>query len=903
MSAVVGRETELSRVEDFLASPGPTGLMIAGEAGIGKTTVWAWAVERARSRGSTVLVARPAEAEAGLAFAGLTDLLSVVPADGFAAIPELQRAALDAALLRTRPARPPERRLIGTALLSLLRELSRAAEVVVAVDDLQWLDAPSRSVLEFALRRLADEPVRAIGSIRTAEPEPSPWPNLARERRIEHLELGPLSVAALHRVIAQELGRTFPRPTLVRIATAAKGNPLYATEIARLLHGQPVHGPLPVPDSLSALVATRVRSLPRPTREALLRASALARPDLRLVDGAALAPAEAAGLVRIRADRQLEFVHPLYASAVYSSTPAVDRRRVHRALAEVVDDPEERARHLARACEAPDAQVAGEVEAAARRARLRGAPDTAAELTQLALELTPPGDAALERHIQLAEHLYVAGDFDRGVAVLDEARAAFPAGDLRARALLLLSELVYRQKGEIEAAELTREALATAVDPILRVRCHVRLAGWATTSNLEQAAADLEAASAILATSSAQEPGLRAAVLVNRLRVSLFLGHGIDLAEAEQAVELEHAEPPRDVDERLVFMFGVWSRYLDDYPRARVQLEAAQRVAGDEGDDSSLVNILVNRMAVELWAGDWARADAIAREVEEAAEQLSLGNVARAWTAYTDAHLGRLDAVQAAFAAADRHEGLLDMLYLRALGIAELGAGLYEAAAGHLAAALDRVDAMGIREPAVWRLDGELVEAALAVGDLGSARAVLHRFEERAARSGMPWSLAVSARCRGLLHAAEGELEPATEALQRALAAHERSPVPFEVARTLLAHGRVLRRRKQRRLARESLERARETFAALGADAWQHRADDELRRIPVRRAPEELSETELSIARLAADGMSNRAIAERVFVSVKTVETNLKRAYRKLGISSRAQLARALDERRAATGS
>jgi DNA-binding CsgD family transcriptional regulator len=468
---------------------------------------------------------------------------------------------------------------------------------------------------------------------------------------------------------------------------------------------------------------------------------------------------------------------------------------------------------------------------------------------------------------------------------------------VQARALLLLSELVYRQQGQTEAALIAREALGAAQDTILRARCCVRLATWGTTLDLHKAAEDVEGASALLAQIPASEPGLRAAVLVTRVKVDFFLGRGLDLEAARDALELERAEPPRDVDDRLVFLLGVWSRYVDDYSRARSQLEEAQRVAREEGDDASLVNILFNRMAVELGAGEWAKADEIAHELGETAEQLSLANIGDAWIAYLDAHRGRLDAVRNAFARADRRDAFLDMLYLRALGTAELGSGLHEAADDHLSRALERLEAMGVGEPAIWRIDGDAIEAALGVGKPDRARTLLARFEERAERSRIPWSLAVSARCRGLLYAAEGDLVLASEALEQAADEHRRCPVPFENARTLLAHGRVLRRRKQRRRARELLERARSIFAELGADAWADQVDEELRRIPTRRAPDELSATELRIARLAADGLSNRVIAERAFVSVKTVETNLKRAYRKLGISSRAQLARALDER------
>jgi DNA-binding CsgD family transcriptional regulator len=234
------------------------------------------------------------------------------------------------------------------------------------------------------------------------------------------------------------------------------------------------------------------------------------------------------------------------------------------------------------------------------------------------------------------------------------------------------------------------------------------------------------------------------------------------------------------------------------------------------------------------------------------------------------------------------------MIYLRSLGLVELSAGEIAAADEHLARALEILDASGIREPAIWRIEGEAIEAAVAAGRLDRAEALIGELERRAARSGIPWSLAVSRRGRGLLRAAQGDLDGAAEVLEEALAEHERSPVPFERARTLLALGRVRRRQKKRRLAQEALAGALRVFEDLGSPLWAERAREDLARVTARPAPGGLTPTEREIARLAAEGMTNRAIAGRVFVTPKTVEANLARAYRKLGITSRAQLARAL---------
>ena len=437
MSSLVGRESELGVVETFFCSERPRAVAIVGEPGIGKTTLWQAAVEHARAQGARLLVARPTESEARLAFAGLADLLADVPDELFARLPEPQRLGLDVALLHAVSARPPERRVVGAGFLTLLRALASESEVVCAIDDLQWLDASSAAVVEFALRRLTEEPVRGLFSVRALELARAPLRALARDLEVEHLELGPLSVAALHRVLTQELGRTCPRPTLVRIAQAAGGNPLYALEIARELDRRGEHDVsrrVPVPHDLDALVRARVRALPPEARSALLRAAVLARPNTETIDPGDLAAAEDAGLVRVEMDGRIEFVHPLFASAVYSAAPAARLREAHRAVADLAADPEERARHLALAGAAPDAEVVRELQAAAGHARMRGSPDSAAELTGLALRLLPAdAPARLELQLELAEQLHLASDFSAARALLEELRTTLEPGDLRAR--------------------------------------------------------------------------------------------------------------------------------------------------------------------------------------------------------------------------------------------------------------------------------------------------------------------------------------------------------------------------------------------------------------------------------------------------------------------------------------
>jgi DNA-binding CsgD family transcriptional regulator len=894
VATVVGRDLELAAADSFLAADGGfAALAIVGEPGIGKTTVWDEVMRRAQAGQALALVARPNEAEAKLSFAALSDLVSAIDADAFEALPEPQRQALDVALLRARAAgRPPERRTVGTALLTLLRHIAARSVVVIGIDDLQWLDPASRAALEFAVRRLTDEPVRLIASVRAGADA------MSALRDVQRIELGPVSVASLHRILADRLGRSFPRPTLVRIAEASGGNPLYALEIARLADGGETGASLPVPDDVRALVARRVAALPDETRNALLRTASLARPDVSLVDERALAPAEEAGLVRTAPQGRISFVHPLFASAVYAAAPLARRRDVHRVLAVEVADPEERARHLALSCDGPDAEAAGAVARAARGARLRGASDSAAELQELALQLTPSDDPHLdERRFELGEQLLLAGDFQGSNDVLEEL-AETVDGDLRARALLLRADIVYWRSGEGAALELADRALASATDPLLQARAYAQIAAHAGTHDVPRAAAAAATALELLERIGGA-PELVSIALAARIRAELFLGNGLDLEAAERARELEAHAPPAAVDTRIGFKLGQWLRYADDFAGARAHLAETERLAHDEGDESSFPNVFLNRALLECWSGNWEEAAELADRSHESFNQVGVGlRAPNLWRAYVDAHFGRADDVRQAAPSPDElDEPGHRMLWHRIVGLAELTVGNVTEADDRFARALEEHDLMDFREPAVWRIHGDAIEAALAVGDTARAAARTEQFELRAARSRIPWSLAVSARCRALLDAATGDLDAAEAALERALEAHEHCPMPFERARTLLAQGQVLRRGKQRRRAREALEEAIGIFEQLGAGLWAERAREELQRVRGRTAPDDLSPTELRIAELAASGLTNTAIAAEVFVTQKTVEANLARVYRKLGIRSRAQLAHALDAR------
>jgi DNA-binding CsgD family transcriptional regulator len=894
MAGVVGREPELKAVDAFLDGSARA-LAIVGEPGIGKTTVWREAVERARSRGATVLVARPAESEARLSFGGIADLTSALPQDAFDSLPAPQRRGLDVALLRADSAGPPSRRVVATALLTLLRELASESAVVIAIDDLQWLDPPSAVALEFALRRLDDDNVRVIFSMRPDTTGPSGL-------ETQQIEIGPLSAASLHRILSEAVGRTFARPILIRITEASGGNPLHAIEIARELERRGVPdsvAPLPVPDSLGALVRGRVRALPAGTRDALLRVAALARPTASLVDQAALAAAEESGLVSIDSSGRVRFTHPLFASAVYAAAATSRRRAIHGDLASAVDDPIERAHHLALASDKPDPAVVAELESAARHARSRSAPDTAASLLELALRLVPSGSVESQRlQLELAEQLYLASDFARARVVLEELLETLAPGDGRSRALMALAEIDYWRKGESTATGLVEEALESADSMVQRARCLTQLAIYAGTVDLEQAGSAARAACELLEGHENEEPTLAAAALGARVRADLFLGRGYDAEAASraQALELSAASPPAAVDARIGFKLGQWLRYVDDLDGARANLDEAEQQTRDEGDDASLANILLNKVVVETWAGNWETAAVLTQRMSDAFDQQGVEPEGIGpWRAYLHAYAGRLEDTLAAAGPAPS-EPLIAAIHDRCLGLARLAAGDVTAADRHLARAVEVFERVDFREPAIWRVDGDAIEAAVACGALERAERLVERLESQAARTGIPWNGAIASRGRGLLLAANGELEDAAAALDHAVAEHAACPMPYERARTLLVQGQVLRRLKRKREARTALDEAAAIFASLGAEAWVARADAERQRVASRRAPEGLTPSELRVAQLAADGLSNPEIAAQVFVSRKTVEATLARIYRKLAISSRGQLDRALRE-------
>ena len=912
-ATIAGREAELAVVRGFVGdhAAGPASLTIEGGAGIGKTTLWTQALLAAEAAGVTALTCRCDQSEATWSFAGLGDLFDGLVPSELAVLPAVQQSALSAALLISGDGgRAPGNRVVGVAVLAVLRALAKAAPVLLAVDDVQWLDSSSRAVLSFALRRLASEPVRVVTSWRTDSAGAiSPGLGLPGEQ----LSLGPVSVGTLQRIIQAQLSQTLDRSTLIRLHTATGGNPMMGLEMARAMQRRgaepPAPGPLPFPADFRVLVTERLRDLGPQTRAALLLTAALAQPTVAAIAAAVgdrdqaarcLEEAVVAGVLELDGER-VRFTHPLIASIPYADLTSAARGALHERLATTVTDPEERARHAALGSDEPSSVVAAALDAAAGHARMRGSIDAAAELAQFALSRTPAGDTddQLRRAVDAARYLYLAGDPERARALLSAGLDATRPGPARVEALLLVAAIASWESGDATVAAWCEQALAEAgQDTLLLARCHATLAEISPSG----ATVDLlhaEKAVELLETMPDPPPGLLASALTNVATHRFRLGRGLAVSTLERAAALEaHAEPV-PVGDRAGFTLGIFLKAVDRFEESRAWLERMRACAVDEGDDSILPVTLGHLAALECWAGEYDAAIALATEGRERAARMGIrapmpASVHVLALAH-QGHVGQARALGERDLAADEAVGYVaaTALDLRSLGTAALMAGDVAQAAGHMLRALSiSSDEIGIREPAIMRLHPDAVAALVALERFDEAAELTRQLDVATQANNHPWSTAMSWRCHGLMKAARGERVAALELLERALAEHERLPMPFEEARTRLLFGSVLRRAGHRSAARSELEVARAMFLRLGTPIQERQASAELDSIGGRRRLDtELTSVEQRIAGLVAAGQTNREVAAATSTSVRTVEAHLGRIYRKLGIRSRTELA------------
>jgi DNA-binding CsgD family transcriptional regulator len=760
----------------------------------------------------------------------------------------------------------------------------------VVIDDAQWLDAASSEALLFAFRRLVADPIAVVLAVREGE-----------RSLLDGADLPTRHVGGLARDAAGALLTGVPAETVDRLHEATAGNPLALLElaadteaVAALAPGVPV----PVSARISSAFLRRSASLPDATRRSLLLAAASDTGDLALLTRAGLdvddlAEAERSGLVEVDAGT-VRFRHPLARSAVYTESAPGERRAAHRALAEVLPDrdADRRAWHLAAAAAGADPQAAAALEEAARRARERSAYSVAATTFERAARLEPDEERRATLLYQAADAAWLAAQADRARALLDEAAAI--ASDARIDAL--------------------RGQIATRVGPVmdgfaLLVSAAERSAPGDSVLMLAEAADACFYSGAVAPMLDVAD---RLQLLVDADPTAPFYaavvrGAALVLAGRDGAPDLRRAVElfdrlPLDGDPRTLAWASVGPLFLRE-ASGRELIARAIAIAREHAAIGVLPRLL-NRLARDESATDrWRDAEAdfgetirLARETGQRSELVA----ALAGLAWLEARRGndeacRAHAAEARPLARELGVGFYELWTYTALGELDLARGRVREAIAELEAHEARAEELAF-EDVDMSTAPELVEAYLRLGDVERAAAAAHRYEAEARRKGQPWALARACRCRALLAAHDFERH-----FEEALALHGETPDVFETARTRLAYGSRLRRARRRVDARAQLHAALDAFDRLGPTPWADLARIELAATGAsarRRDPttvDDLTAQELQIALLLSGGKTTREAAATLFLSPKTIEYHLRSVYRKLGVNSRAALARALD--------
>ena len=902
---LAGRGTECARLDDLLAEArrGHSAVLaLRGDAGIGKSALLEYVAERAN--GCRVLRASGAESEMELPFAGLHQLCFEL-ADGRGKLPPPQRDALGTAFGLSSGA-PPDRFLIGLAVLGLLSTAAETEPLVCLVDDVQWLDRSSTQVLAFVARRLAADPVVLLFAAR----DPDGRDELAG---VPELRLGGLPDAAARELLASAIAAPLDAAVRDRLIAETRGNPLALLELPRgslpgtLAGGFGVPGDGSLPARIEASFQGRVQELPAATQRLLLVAAADPTGDSALLVRAAavldipiedLAPAEAAGLVEL--GLHVAFRHPLLRSAIYRGATTDGRRAAHRALAAVTDgaiDPDRKAWHRAYATVRPDEDVAAELERSAERARGRGGLTAAGAFLERAAALSADPGRRARRALAAAAAKQLAGEPEGALTLLGMASGG-PLDELdRANLLRLRGQILLDLRRAGEALPLLIDAAQRlgAIDP-----------GSARDTHLET---------------------VRAASVAGRL------GPGIsDAAKAARAAPARRGGP-RAVD---LLLDGLALRFTDGYAAGAPALKRALFALRDEGDrhgQSARWPWLARRVAPDLFADDmWdcfgTRGVELAREngalavlplalnnlaylrtlegrFQEAAALLDEADVIAVSTGVEQLPISRLTLAGARgietnalalFEATEpkaiaRGEGVVLTCLEHARAVLYNGLGRYEAA-------LTPARSGGGQDEllvSTWSIP-ELVEAAIRCGETELAGAASEQLSERALAAGTELARGVDARCRAMLTDGDAADRLYCEAIDRL----KNSRGALEQARAHLLYGEWLRRHRRRVDARDELRAAHAMFTSMGAEAFAGRASRELlatgetARKRTTDSRDDLTAQELQIARLAREGLSNPEIGARLFISPRTVEYHLRKVFVKLGITSREHLDRVL---------
>lgn len=902
-TTVIGRDAELDAIRDLLdrAASGPVGLVVEGEAGIGKSVLLEAAVEQAAGRGFRVLGSRAAEAEASWSLLAVGDLLDDVPEQAIDPLPEPQRNALDVVMRRAESdGRSVEQATVGAAFRGVLSRLASEGPVLLVLDDVHWVDEASAAVLGYVLRRLGDDPIAVVTTRRLPEPARLGLAGVLPEDAVVRLRLGPVSMGALRSILESRLPTQLTRSTLSRVHDASQGNPLFALEIVRVLEevGVPPFGePLPVPGDVQELIRRRVADLPERTRVLLLRAALAFGPTSPVPPSAlgersldCLAGAERAGVVRL--DGQvLRFAHPFHAAAVLATAHPDLIQEVRRQLAAEAVGPEERARHLGRAVDVPDLDVARTIEVGAEAALTRGAPLDGALLLERACRLTPAEAPrlAVGRGLRAAEYYEHVGEHASAEAMLDHLLARELTGDEAAEALRLRAEVCMADDDLAGAEDALAEALA--LNPAAH-RCALSLMAI-TAQRRDFERAQRLSRDLLERLDPSTDGPLVAEVLAYSAMTDFRAGDGLDWARIERALELEDRDAVPVGSDPPCVIAAYFAFYAHRYDEARQRLLEIRDDVALRGFEDGYIQHWLGRL--ETACGNLGAA--IAHIDEGIAITALTGNSALrdqlvADRAFVDVLHGDLDAAQERLQHEGPVGGLAANTEIRVALAAGLSGGDPEMAWEACRARVEEAERDGLTEPHQEDWVPDAIELMIARGLGDRAGAIIEAWEERGRALGYPWALALGARCRAVLHAAEGDDASAIAAAEEALEHHRSSGQPFHRARTLLVLGASLRRVRRRADARRTLEEALAEFERMGCRRWTERAREELARIGGRSASTGgLSRSERRVVELAAGGASNKEIAATLSVSVHTIESHLSHAFVKLGVTRRGQLA------------
>ncbi|MFF3904589.1 ATP-binding protein [Streptomyces sp. NPDC001848] len=911
---VIGREELCTAARRQLADGGS--VLLHGPAGIGKSTVLRTLATEYGEAVRTVLRCSATESESHLPFLALADLLGLVMDEVADQLPAPQRTALESALTgRGESTLQRDGLALRLAVLSTLRVLAARGPVLIVADDLQWLDPASTELLGFAARRLGGTPVQMLCAVRTHAERgqeydrhlsASPPDTLA-------LQVGPLSRAQTATLLDHRGYTGLPRSTVRDIHRTSGGNPLFALELGRALAESPTPPrpgePLPVPTSLRTLVLNRLEALSDQARRTLLVASAGARPTLALLraagrDNAEAETAQAAELGLLVTERDapvVRFAHPLISAALYAQASPQERRDVHAALSTAASDPIERARHLALATTGTDPRVAARLGEAASAARDRGAPSVAAGLGLLAARHTPadavPGPD--ERRLQAAEDALTAGETDlaRDIAREVLAHATQPAD--RVRAWMVVIDAAGHAMTEVDAA--FPQALADAGDdPRLLTLVHYQLAWRALLVEGDFARARQEGALAAELAARAGDRRNELLALAFQAQAETLMGH----PDAPRTIKRAMREPQ---DARVACDHnGVgavrfrWLIMSDQLAEARKTVSALLREVRRRGMVEAEVHFLRGLAETELRAGHCGRALDLARESLRLARDTGIGEAASAMlTSLAEAAGGEAErALTLAQEAVTRAEEDGDVIYLSralaALGHAQLVAGDAAGCVRSLRRVRELEEGLGVTDPARGRWHGDLAEALVRVGEPAEAQDVIDTARAHALRLRRESVLAVLDRAEALARAARGEVDAAERQLTAARDRLAKLGYGLEEARAAYALAGL----RAGRPGPASYDEATRLFRRCRAMPWLRQVETAAVTGPAGPAPaaaaalDNLAATERQVAALVMEGATNREIAARLFISVKTVEATLTRVYRKLGIRSRVDIVR-----------